>query len=169
MGQSYKDMEISKVARLIHVVRGQRVMLDAALAALYGVLTASFNRQVRRNPARFPPDFMFQLSAAEYEGLICQIGISKKRRGGRRFLPFAFTEQGVAMLSSVLNSKQAVLVNVAIMRAFVDLRREITTGADLKSRMESVELAIVEHDRELSEHAAHINEAFAEIRKIGKT
>lgn len=109
---------------------------------------------------------MFQLSAEEYEVLMCQIGISKKRRGGRRFLPFAFTEQGVAMLSSVLNSEQAVLVNVAIMRAFVRLRQELATGPGLARRMENAEQVIAEHDLELTEHAAHINEAFAEIRRL---
>ena len=109
-------MGISKVAGLIHVVRGQRVMLDVDLARLYGVMTGNLNKSVQRNPARFPADFMFQLTEEEHNALIFQIGISKKVRGGRRFLPFAFTEQGVAMLSSVLNSERAVLVNVAIMR-----------------------------------------------------
>lgn len=141
-------------------------MLDADLARLYGVLTGSLNRQVQRNPARFPSDFMFQLTVEEHEVLICQFGTSKKGRGGRRFLPFAFTEQGVAMLSSVLKSEQAVLVNVAIMRAFVQLRRELTTGADLPRRMKNAEFVIAEHDRELTEHATSINEAFAEIRRL---
>lgn len=159
-------MEILNIAGFIHVFRGQRVMLDADLARLYGVLTGSLNRQVQRNPARFPPDFMFQLTGEESAALICQFGISKKGRGGRRFFPFAFTEQGVAMLSSVLKSEQAVMVNVAIMRAFVQLRRELTTGSDLAGRMRNAEYVIAEHDRELTEHATSINEAFAEIRKL---
>lgn len=159
-------MEILRVATLIHVIRGQSVMLDADLAGLYGVMTGSLNRQVQRNPARFPADFMFQLTTEEHDSLICQIGISKNRRGGRRFLPFAFTEQGVAMLSSVLNSERAVLVNVAIMRAFVQLRRELTTEHGLARRMENVEQVIADHDRELTEHATQLNDALAAIRRL---
>ena len=101
-------------------------MLDADLAALYGVSTAHLNQAVKRNRKRFPRDFMFQLTAEETKRLISQI-VTPKRRGGRpvvrRFLPYAFTEQGVAMLSSVLNSERAVFVNIAIMRAFVKLRQ----------------------------------------------
>ncbi len=143
-------------------------MLDADLARLYGVLTGNLNKSVQRHPARFPPDFMFQLTEEERGALIFQIGISKKGRGGRRFCPFVFTEQGVAMLSSVLNSERAVAVNVAIMRAFVLLRRELTTDLDMAGRMEKAEFVIAEHDKELTEHATSLNEAFAEIRRLGK-
>src|SRR4029077_7938765 len=110
----------------IHVIRGERVMLDADLAALYGVTTGRLNEAVQRNHARFPDDFMFRLNAEEAAGLISQIAISKNPgRGGRRKLPFAFTEHGVAMLSSVLRSERAVAVNILIMRTFVRLRRSL--------------------------------------------
>lgn len=101
-------MEIAKIDGLIQVVRGQRVMLDANLAALYGVKTKELNKAVRRNRVRFPADFMFQMTAVEAESLRFQIGTSKKGRGGRRYLPLVFTEHGVAMLSSVLSSERAI-------------------------------------------------------------
>ena len=104
---------VEKVERLIHLARGEKVLLDADLAVLYGVTTGALNRAVKRNATRFPKDFMFQLTAEEAEILKCQIGISSMGHGGRRrSLPYAFTEQGVAMLSSVLRSERAVQVNV---------------------------------------------------------
>src|SRR5437763_8611056 len=110
-----------KVERSILIIREQRVMLDRDLAALYGVSTTRLNEQVRRNIARFPSDFMFQLTADEAAALRSQIAISNGNRGGRRYPPLTFIEQGVAMLSSVLHSERAVQVNIAIMRAFVRL------------------------------------------------
>src|SRR5262245_23378337 len=115
------------IDRAIHIVRGQRVILDADLAKLYGVTTAALNQAVRRNSVRFPDDFAFQLHQSEFRDLISQTVISKQGRGGRRKQPWAFTEHGVAMLSSVLRSAQAVRVNVEIMRAFVRLRRLLAT------------------------------------------
>ena len=111
-----------RIERHILLIRGQKVMLDFHLSGLYGVSTKRFNEQVRRNPNRFPSDFMFRLSSAEFEVLRSQIATSKPGRGGRRYKPLAFTEQGVAMLSSVLRSERAVQVNIAIMRAFVKFR-----------------------------------------------
>jgi hypothetical protein len=108
-----------QVERLIHLARGEKVLLDADLAKLYGVETKALNRAVKRNRSRFPQDFMFQPTAEEAAHLRCQIGTSSSGYGGRRYRPYAFTEQGVAMLSSVLRSERAVQVNVAIMRAFV--------------------------------------------------
>jgi phage regulator Rha-like protein len=160
------SVKIVKVAGLIHVVRGHRVMLDADLAALYGVPTKSLNLAVRRNPARFPHDFKLALTREEADSLRFQFETSKKGRGGRRYLPLAFTEQGVAMLSSVLNSDRAVRVNVEIMRAFVRLRSALAEDRDLPTRMKNAESAINEHDRELTEHAVHLNQAFAEIRRL---
>lgn len=107
----------------IHVVRGQNVMLDSHLAELYGVPTSALNQAVKRNSARFPEDFMFALTDDEAKSLMSQTVISNAGRGGRRYLPYVFTEQGVAMLSSVLRSERAVAVNIAIMRAFVQMRR----------------------------------------------
>jgi ORF6N domain len=118
-----------RIERAIKVVRGQRVILDADLAELYGVTTAALNQAVRRNAQRFPVDFAFQLNPSEFHDLISQTVTSKSGRGGRRKLPWAFTEHGVAMLSSVLRSGQAVRVNIEIMRAFVRLRRLLATPA----------------------------------------
>jgi len=123
---------------LVYFVRGEKVFLDADLAMLYGVETSALNRAVKRNPDRFPTDFMFQLSVQEWENLRCQIGISSSH-GGRRAMPYAFTEQGVAMLSSVLNATRAVQVNIAIMRTFVQLRRLMDSNRDLAKRIDSLE------------------------------
>jgi hypothetical protein len=126
------------VARLVFFVRGEKVMLDADLAQLYGVTTGNLNKAVKRNQARFPGDFMFQLTDKETESLIFQSGRSKGR-GGWRHRPYAFTEQGVAMLSSVLNSERAVQVNIAIMRTFVQLRRLMDTNRDLARKIDALE------------------------------
>lgn len=124
----------------IYLIRGHKVMLDRDLANLYEVGTSYLNRQVKRNLDRFPEDFMFQLDDDEAEALRCQFGISKTGgRGGRRYLPYAFTQEGVAMLSSVLRSERAVLVNVAIMRAFVRLREILVSNKDLAIRLDSLE------------------------------
>lgn len=138
-----------EVENLIYLIRGSRVMLDADLARLYGVETGALNRAVKRNTDRFPEDFMFQLGADEAEGLRCQFGISKKRRGGRRFLPLVFTGQGVAMLSGVLTSERAARVNVAIMRAFVRLRRMVSMNADLAAKLSELERKIESHDESI--------------------
>src|SRR4030067_2646197 len=125
------------IERKIYLIRGHKVMLDSDLAELYGVATKRLNEQVRRNLKRFPSDFMFQLSSKEAESSRSQVATSK--RGGRRYLPYVFTEQGVAMLSSVLNSDRAVQVNIAIMRVFVKLREMIATNKDLAKRLDELE------------------------------
>ena len=127
-----------RIARSIVVLRGRRVLLDTELAALYGVETRVLVQSVKRNPERFPGDFRFRLSPAEAESLRSQIVISKGR-GGRRYAPYAFTEQGVAMLSGVLNSPRAIAVNVEIMRAFVRLRRMTASHAHLARRLDELE------------------------------
>ena len=132
-------ISIESIEKAIYLIRGEKVMLDRDLAFLYGVETGALNRAVKRNLQRFPPDFMFQLTTDESDFLRCQIGISNRGRGGRRFLPYVFTEQGVAMLSSVLNSEQAVLVNVEIMRAFVKLRQLLASNAELSRRLDELE------------------------------
>ena len=124
---------VEKIEKSIYLIRGEKVMVDRDLAFLYEVETGALNRAVKRNLQRFPPDFMVQLTTDESDFLRCQIGISKSGRGGRRFLPYVFTEQGVAMLSSVLNSERAVLVNIEIMRAFVKLRQILASNAALSS------------------------------------
>jgi ORF6N domain len=128
-----------RIERSILLIRGHKVMLDADLAELYGVETRALLQAVSRNQKRFPEDFMFQMSKEEYELLRSQIVISKKGRGGRRYLPYVFTEQGVAMLSSVLRSERAVQVNIEIMRAFVRLRELVATHKDLARKLETLE------------------------------
>jgi len=128
---------IAKIENLIIRVRGHNVMLDKDLAELYGVTTKHFNRQVKRNIDRFPDDFMFLLSMKEFESLRYQFGTSK--RGGRRYLPMVFTEQGVSMLSSVLRSKRAVKVNIEIMRTFVKLRGMLASHAQLSRKLDALE------------------------------
>ena len=130
---------VEQVERRIYTVRSQNVMLDSDLAELYGVETKNLNKAVQRNGSRFPVDFMFRLTLEETESLRFQIGTSNEGRGGRRYLPYAFTEQGVAMLSSVLRSERAVQVNIAIMRAFVSLRGLLTQDSDLARRILTLE------------------------------
>jgi hypothetical protein len=133
------------IERRIYVIRGQKVMLDSDLAELYEVPTKRLNEAVRRNPGRFPEDFMFQLTNEEAEVLRSQIATSKGGRGGRRYLPYAFTELGVAMLSSVLNSERAVQMNILIMRAFVRLREALATNEALAHRIDEVVATQREH------------------------
>ena len=130
---------IERIEHAIYLIRGEKVMLDRDLASLYGVETKVLNRAVKRNLRRFPSDFMFQVTTDEADVLRCQIGTSKKGSGGRRYLPYVFTEQGVAMLSSVLNSERAVLVNIEIMRAFVKLRQMLASNAELSRRLDELE------------------------------
>lgn len=122
----------------IIAVRGERVILDSVLAALYGVSVGRLNEAVRRNQPRFPSDFAFQLSAEELDSLRSQF-VTSSSRGGRRHRPYAFTEHGVAMLSSVLRSPRAVQVNIEIMRAFVRLRRWMADGRELTARLDALE------------------------------
>jgi hypothetical protein len=133
------ELEIKNIEQMIYIIRGQRVMLDSDLAKLYGVETGALNRQVRRNKIRFPGDFMFQLTKEEFGALICQNGISKTGRGGRQKQPLVFTENGVAMLSSVLKSERAALVNIAIMRIFTKLRSFLMLEKELSDRMGRLE------------------------------
>jgi hypothetical protein len=139
-------IRLDRVQHAIYLVRGEKVMLDTDLAALYGVETGALNRAVKRNADRFPEDFMFQLTRQEAENLKCQIGISSGWGGRRRSLPHAFTEQGVAMLSGVLTSPRAVQVNVAIMRAFVQLRHVLSSHAELARKLAELERRIEGHD-----------------------
>ena len=133
----------------IYRIRGQQVMLDEDLAELYQVPTFRLNEQVKRNRRRFPIDFMFQLSVYEWSVLISQKAISKPGRGGRRFRPYAFTEQGVAMLSTVLNSEWAIQVNIAIMRAFVKLRHAMLAHQAIARRVEKLEGKVDVHETDI--------------------
>ena len=127
---------VEKVEQKILVLRGHKVLLDRDLAELYEVPTKRLNEQVRRNWKRFPADFMFQVTAKDSRGLRSQFATSKSGRGGRRYAPLAFTEQGVAMLSSVLNSERSIQVNIFIMRAFVRLRKMLATHKELACKVE---------------------------------
>jgi hypothetical protein len=133
---------VERIASRIYVIRGESVMLDSDLADLYSVSTGNLNLAVRRNERRFPKDFVFQLSPKEFDSLLLQSAIAKAR-GGRRSPPYAFTEQGVAMLSSVLKSNRAADVNVVIMRTFVKIRRMLATNEEL-ARM------VAQHDRQIA-------------------
>jgi hypothetical protein len=129
-----------RIEKEILVLRGHKVLLDATLAALYGVEVKALNQAVKRNLDRFPEDFMFQLTADEAERLRSQsVTSNEPGRGGRRYAPYAFTEQGVAMLSSVLRSQQAVHVNIEIMRAFVRLRQMLQTNVELSRKLGALE------------------------------
>ncbi len=147
-------MEIQKIEGLIYQLQGHRVMLDRDLAELYGVETGALNRAVKRNSLRFPSDFMFQLKPEEWENLKCQFGIS--RWGGDRAIPHAFTEHGVAMLSSVLNSLQAITANIEIMRAFTRLRGMLAEQRQLVVRLNELE----------GRYDAQFKDVFAAIRQL---
>ena len=130
-------MQITLIQSRIFEIRGQKVMLDFHLAELYEVETKQLKRQVHRNISRFPNDFMFELTRKEFESLRCQIGTSK--RGGTRYMPMAFTEQGIAMLSSVLNSERAIDVNIAIIRTFVLIRQHLLQYKNLQEKIKKLE------------------------------
>jgi hypothetical protein len=139
------------IEKRIFVVRKRQVMLDEDLADLYGVETKRLVEQVKRNLERFPQDFMFQLDKEEAAALRSQIATSNTGRGGRRYAPYVFTEQGVAMLSSVLRSKRAIAVNIEIMRAFVELRRVASSYEVIEKRLEQIEQGMGEHDGQLEQ------------------
>lgn len=139
----------ARLVRSIRWIRGQKVLLDSDLATLDGVTTGNLNKAVRRNRDRFPSDFILQLSPEEAENVIFQIGRSKGR-GGRRHRPYVFTEQRIAMLSSVLNSERAIKVNIAIMRAFVRLRQMLDTNRELAQKFSELEQRVGKHDEEIA-------------------
>jgi hypothetical protein len=137
---------LDAITQRIFEIRGQRVMLDADLAVLYGVETGALIRATKRNPERFPEHFMFQLSLGELDSLKCQIGISKKGRGGRRSAPYVFTEHGTLMLASVLNSQRAAEISILIINAFVWLRQAVPAYKELATKMAELESAVGQHD-----------------------
>ena len=143
----------TSITNLIYTIRGKQVMLDSDLAALYQVETKYLNRQRGRNSDRFPEDFCFQLTKEEYDFLRCQNVTSKNGEGsgGRRYMPYVFTEQGIAMLSSVLKSDVATKVSVNIMRAFVEMRKFVLSNSEMFARLDRVELKQLETDKKLEE------------------
>jgi len=153
------SVSIQLIERRIYLIRGQKVMIDVDLADLYGVSTKQLNQQVTRNRTRFPDDFMFRLTNEEAEFLRSLFATSNTGSGGRRYLPRAFTEQGVAMLSSVLKSEQAIEVNIAIMRAFVRLRQMLESNEELNRKFTFV-------IRKLSTHDKYFRVVFDELKKL---
>ena len=140
------------IRNLVYMIRGQQVMLDSDLAYLYKVETGALNRAVKRNAERFPDDFCFQLTKNEYENLKCQIGISSDNaHGGRRKLPYVFTEHGISMLASILHSEVAVQTSIKIMRAFSEMRRFIANNAMLFEKISSIELKQLEYQKSTDE------------------
>ena len=176
---------VERIARSIYLLRGQKVMLDFDLAALYGVATKVLNQAAKRNRGRFPDDFMFQLTSEETAYLRSQLVTSNwqtienkeitsnwsqfvtgsYKRGGARYRPYAFTEQGVAMLSSVLNSERAVKVNIAIMRAFVKLRETLETNRELARKFTELEKRVGKHDEKIDAILEAIRQLIAPPKK----
>jgi len=155
---------IERIASAILMLRDQRVMLDYDLAVLYGVETRALKQAVRRNPDRFPNDFMFELSEQEIDTVVSQFVIPDRRRfGGAK--PMAFTEQGVAMLSSVLNNERAIKVNIAIMRAFVKLRQVLDTNRELAQKFSELEQRVGKHDEEIAAILEAIRQLIAPPKK----
>ena len=152
-------VSVQLIERRIYLIRGQKVMIDEDLAELYGVTTKQLNQQVSRNQKRFPKDFMFRLTKEEAAALRSQFVTSKTGRGGRRYLPYVFTEQGVAMLSTVLNSERAIEVNIAIMRTFVKLRQMLEANEELNRKFAAV-------IRKLSTHDKYFRVVFDELKKL---
>jgi phage regulator Rha-like protein len=155
---------IQAIQNRIYEIRGERVMLDRDLAALYETETKALNLAVKRNIKRFPPDFMFQLTKEEWESLRFQIETLEKQqhplrlqnetskgRGGTRYLPYAFTEQGVAMLSGILSSDRAINMNIAIMRAFVEIRRALIQQSDVREQLKQIKEKLGVHDAQLNQ------------------
>ncbi len=154
--------DLVEIKNLIYVVRGQKVMLDSDLASLYEVETKNLNRAVKRNIERFPSNFMFQLLEDEWKVLRCQIGTSKNNeetRGGRQYLPYVFTEQGVAMLSSVLKSKKAIQINIQIMNTFVQMRKLAIEHKDLQEQITELKQYFLQYAKENNDEIDRINEA----------
>jgi hypothetical protein len=156
---------IKPIEPVIRVIRGQRVILDADLAKIYGITTTRLNQQVNRNRKRFPQDFVFRLTKEEFDRLMLQNATSKSGRGGRRKLPYAFTEHGAVMAANVLNSERAVAMSVYVVRAFVKLREVLSTNDQLAKKLGDLERKLT---GKLDTHEKAIIELFAQIRRLLK-
>ena len=164
--------ELAMIQNLIYEIRGQKVMLDSDLAQLYEVPTYRLNEAVKRNSKRFPPDFMFQLKEGEWKILRSQIAISKQNHGGRRYTPNVFTEQGVAMLSTVLNSEIAIEINIQIMRAFIKIRHYTLSQPDTNTQIAELRkllmLYIEKNDKRVNEIVTALNNLIEQPPKTKK-
>ena len=166
-----KLVPVERVERAILVLRGRRVILDSDLAALYGVTVSRFNEAVKRNAKRFPDDFAFRLTREEHETLRSQIAISKaERRGGRRYLPYVFTEHGAVMAASVLNSPRAIEVSVDVVRAFVRLRSVLAAHRQLADKVDGLERKmdqkLASHDKSIEAHRKGILSLYSAIENL---
>jgi len=164
--------EITQIKNMIYEIRGQKVMFDSDLAALYRVELRSLNQAVKRNIGRFPSDFMFQLTDKEWDSLRSQFVISNNNRGGRRYAPYVFTEQGVSMLSSVINSERAIEVNINIMRTFVKLRHYVLSKSDTNEQIaelrELLMLYIEKNDKRVNDIIIALNNLIEQPPKTKK-
>jgi len=154
---------VVRIVPLIMTVRGERVIIDTALARIYGVSTARLNQQVKRNPRRFPADFMFSMTKEEYSRLMLQNATSKNRRGGRRKPPLAFTEHGAIMAASVLNTPRAVQMSVFVVRAFVEMREAFIVNETLRQKLKELERKLTSR---LNIHEKAITHLLDEITKL---
>jgi phage regulator Rha-like protein len=157
-------MEEQKILNHIYMIRGQKVMLDRNHADMYGVETRVLNQSIKRNLNRFPQDFMFQLSEKEFKNLISQNVISSW--GGTRKMPYAFTEQGVAMLSSVLNSEIAIEVNIRIIRVFTKMREFASTHRDILMQLAKLEKEVISNNRHTERHSQDIENIFTVLKEL---
>lgn len=164
MANALQQLAENKIINKIYFIRGYKVMLDFDLSELYLVETKQLKRQVRRNIERFPEDFMFEVTKEEYENLRSQIGTS--RWGGIRYLPMAFTEQGVAMLSSVLNSKMAIEVNIQIIRVFSKIREMLLTHKDILLKLEQVEKKLMRQNGKMKKYEEDIQVIFKALKQL---
>lgn len=157
------ESSLRRVEPLIYFIRGKRVMLDRDLAKTYGVTTARLNQQVRRNLKKFPADFLFQLTAKEFEHLMLQIATSNRGRGGRRKLPLVFTEHGAVMTATVLNTPQAVTMSVYVVRAFIKFRETLAGNKELAKKLTALERKLTSR---INIHEKAILQLFADIREL---
>jgi phage regulator Rha-like protein len=162
--------KLTQIQDMIYEIRGQKVMLDSDLSDLYGVELKVMNQAVKRNIGRFPSDFMFQLTNDEWDCLRSQNVTSNNNRGGRRYAPYAFTEQGVSMLSSVLNSERAIEVNISIMRAFVKLRHYVLSKSDTNGQIAELRKLLMLHiesnDNKFSEYDKTIRHVLQALNNL---
>jgi hypothetical protein len=156
MGDSHQPVPVELIQNKIYHIRGQKVMLDTDLAKLYGIPTFRFNEAVKRNRKRFPEDFMFQVTAAEHAALTSQIAMSKTGRGGRRTLPYVFTEHGAVMAANILNSDRAVQMSVFVVRAFVRLRQMLLGNKELRQELEEMKRQTTERFQIVFETLDHL-------------
>ena len=174
MAKEPNSLAVAALAQSIHFVRGHKVMLDADLATLYGLPTKVLNQAVKRNAARFPPDFMFQLGADEHQALRSQLvtsnesGTGATGRGGRRYSPWVFTEHGALMAATVLNSSKAIEMSVFVVRAFVQLRELLATHRDLAAKLDELERKLSTHDQAIASLVTAIRQLTATPARISR-